>query len=86
MSSRNRTFRMGVDRFVTFGPVARVKLGARVWWWKVHHIDGVACKHRWMGTVEIIQKRPRMVVVRDRWGHEHVLEVGELIEPKWRPT
>lgn len=86
MSKRNRTFRMGVDKFVTFGPVSRVRVSARVWWWKVSYMDGVPYRSRWVGTVEIIQKRPRMIVVRDRYGHEHVVKAEELIEPKWRPT
>lgn len=74
--------RMGVDRWVQFAPVRRPRLGMLVWWWKTFHVNNSSFQRRLVGRIEIIQKRKKLVVVRDRYDHQHVVEVKDLIVPK----
>lgn len=59
------------DKYVPFTPAGSVTVGRKVYWQR----DNLRW---WMGIVEV--KRGRVCLIRDTFGHEHVVGVGMLFE------
>lgn len=68
--------RKGKDRLAELMPVPVARVGMKVWWQHTFHHQGN--RHaRWrMGIIEV--KRGGMAIIRNGYGHEHVVGVGML--------
>lgn len=70
----------GLDRYANLIPAGRVALGDKVWWQKTLWHAGYPSTYWTFGTVET--KRRGVCVIRDRYGHESIVEVGMLYKPE----